>query len=89
MNVRPLSVRSTEELIYLVGLATETSIGAALFDHGLNYEDLKADPVGHLLLSVMLKEEDRLEMAAWWQYYLETGVPNGNISRFKRLPDGC
>jgi len=87
MNVRPLSERSDQELKYIAELARETSVGSALHDHGINFIDLGADPVGHLLLSVMLDAEDRRELQAWWQLYLETGVSVMNASHFKRLPE--
>jgi len=87
MNSYPLSERSDSELKDIVDLARETSVGSALFDHGLNFVDLGADPVGHLLLSVMLDREDRAELQAWWQLFLETGVSVMNVSNQKHMPE--
>jgi hypothetical protein len=87
MNLNPLSERSDSELRAIADLSRETSVGYALYSYGLNFVDLAADPVGHLILSIMLEDEDRQELAAWWQLFLATDVSEMNVSMFKRLPD--
>lgn len=83
MKFLVLSERSDTELKEIVELARETSIGSALFEFGFHLEDLKADPVGHLVLSIMLDEVDREELSYWWQKFLVTGVSEMSVSAAK------
>jgi hypothetical protein len=68
------------ELSHIASLARETSIGNALWDFGFNLFDLKADPVGHIRLSLMLDEVDLQDLVDQWSEFLVTGVSAMRLS---------